>query len=144
MRGMEREGADWLPVYGIEDDCILSRQGDYTVGYRIHKPEIFCMSATEYEELHQSFVRAMKVLPPGTILHLQDWYVMEKYGADPGGDEKSWVGQSSERFFNERPWLDHSANLFITRRAANRRRASSAVSGLIYPQTVAPEAMDHR
>ncbi|HEY4336079.1 MAG TPA: DUF3875 domain-containing protein [Puia sp.] len=141
---MERQWVHLLPVYGIEDGCILSRQGDYTVAYRVHKPELFQLSGDEYETLHQCWIRAIKLLPAGTVVHQQDWYTRVSYQADPGeeGPEKSWLGQASERFFNERPWLDHSAYLFLTLRPKGRRKASSAMSGLLYADLPPREVLD--
>ncbi|HVU97990.1 MAG TPA: TraG family conjugative transposon ATPase [Puia sp.] len=141
---MESNWTDLLPVYGVEDGCILSRQGDFTVAFRVHKPEIFQLSGDEYETLHQSWVRAIKVLPVGTVIHQQDWYTQVSYRADLEGEgpEKSWLGQASERFFNERPWLDHSADLFLTLRPRSRRKATSAMSGLLYPDLPPQASLD--
>ena len=141
---MEKNWLELLPVYGVEQDLILSKQGDITIGYRMTKPEIFSLSEQQYEELNKCFVRAIRALPANSILHLQDWYTTVNYtpsfkGAD--GEEKSFLGRASERYFNERPWLDHQAYLFVTCRAGEKKRSSSAFSGLLYPRSVAPLAM---
>ena len=141
---MEKSWLELLPVYGMEQDLLLSKQGDLTIGYRVTKPEIFSLSGQEYEELNRCFVRAMRVLPANSIFHLQDWYTTVNYTAEfegPAGEEKSFLGRASERYFNERPWLDHQAYLFITCRAGEKKRSSSAFSGLVYPRSVSPLAM---
>jgi len=141
---MEKDWTTLLPVYGVEDGFILSRQGEYTVAYRVHKPELFQLSGDEYEVLHQAWVRAMKLLPMGTVIHQQDWYTQASYAADLGeeGPEKSWLGQASERFFNERPWLDHSAYLFLTLCPRIRPKDRASLAELLYPHPVPDESLD--
>ncbi|HEV2353531.1 MAG TPA: DUF3875 domain-containing protein, partial [Puia sp.] len=60
---MERELADMLPIWGMEKGCMVSKMGDYTTAFLITKPEIFTLSAADYENLHQTLVKAIKVLP---------------------------------------------------------------------------------
>ena len=128
---MEKNLCDLLPIYGIEREGILSKKGDYTIGFRLRKPEIFTLSADQYESLHQAYVRGMRVLPPHTILHLQDWFLTDRYRADFNGEEKSFLARSSERFFHERPWLRQESYLFLTRRPKDRQESSSAFSSLL-------------
>lgn len=140
---MRASWSDWMPVFGVEEDCILSKAGDYTVAYRIRKPELFTLSGADYEGLHRTFVKAIRVLPPYSVLHLQDWYTKVSYQPDFSGEEKSWLGQASERFFNERAWLDHEAYLFLTKRVGNWW-SNSAISQLIRPYIIPRETLDKR
>jgi conjugation system TraG family ATPase len=135
--------SEWMPVYGIEGECILSKQGDYTIAYRVSKPELFTLTGADYKKVHQTMVRAIHVLPPNTILHLQDWYTEISYQPDTSRTETTWLGQSSERFFNQRPWLDHEAFIFITKRT-QRNWSSSAISQLIRPSLVPHETLDEQ
>jgi conjugation system TraG family ATPase len=144
---VKRTLKELFPIYGVEKDCILSRQGDFTLAYRLRKPELFTLGGGELEGLHQSFVKAIRVLPARTILHLQDWFLSEKYAADYGaegksGEEQSFLARSSERFFNERPWLNHEAYLFLTRMPKGRKESSSALSSLLRPSLIPGEALD--
>jgi len=36
-----------MPIASVEHDCILYRQGDITVGFRLKLPEIFTLSDWE-------------------------------------------------------------------------------------------------
>ena len=60
---MEKQIKDILPIFGVEHDCILSKQGDVTIAYEVQLPELFTLSDQEYEVLHQSLIRAIKILP---------------------------------------------------------------------------------
>ncbi|RZM18653.1 MAG: DUF3875 domain-containing protein, partial [Pedobacter sp.] len=109
-----REAIDILPIYRIEHNCILSFQGDVTVGYRVELPEIFSLSDRDYESYHQAWVRAIKVLPTGSIFHKQDWFVQDAFRADFDRAASGFLSRSSERFFNERACMSHSCYIFLT------------------------------
>lgn len=130
-----------FPIYKVENDCILSKQGDVTLAFEAVLPEIFTLSDQEYESFHQVLVKAIKVLPPYSVFHKQDWFFSKRQEADfIGKDEKelSFLSRSSERFFNERPYLDHKCYVFLTRKPANRKPSSSVFSNLIR-RTIVPE-----
>lgn len=127
-----------FPIYKVEHDCILSKQGDISVAYQLSLPEIFTLSDQEYESLHQTLVKAIKILPSQTIFHKQDWFFSRNHSADFQSTELSFLSHSSERFFNERPYLDHQCYLFLTRKPLNRKPSSSVFSNLIR-RTIVPE-----
>ena len=137
---MEKTWEEVLPLYGIEEDCILSKQGDYTIGYRMIRPEIFTLSGTDYETLLESYTRGMRVLFPGCIIHTQDWYLKDAFHQDPQPG-RTWLAEASDRFFEGRPYLNHEAFLFITRRG-RRWEGSSGRSGLIFSGGVPKDALD--
>jgi hypothetical protein len=56
-----------LPLYGVEQDIILSKMGDLTIAYSLELPEIFTLSNADYEILHQNWIKAIKLLPVGCI-----------------------------------------------------------------------------
>jgi len=128
-----------LPVYKVEKDCIISKQGDVTVAFRLELPEIFTLAMDDYETLHHTWVRAIRVLPAGCVVHKQDWYMEKKYEADFVSGDPTFLSQASERFFHERPFLSHSCYLMVTRKANNRKIASSVISNLLKPSIVPPE-----
>jgi conjugation system TraG family ATPase len=114
-----------FPVYKVEQDCIISKRGEVTIAFDAEFPEIFTLSNIEYESFHHVLVKAIKVLPSNTILHKQDWFVHKRYkasfdsGEDQSGKEmnRSFLSHASERFFNERPFLDHRCYIMLTRRS---------------------------
>lgn len=38
-----------LPILAVEQGCILSKDADITVGFRVRLPELFTVSSQEYE-----------------------------------------------------------------------------------------------
>ena len=127
-----------LPIMGVEHHCILSRQGDVTIAYAVTLPELFTLSDSDYEVLHQSLVKALKMLPKNCVFHKQDWFMEAKYKANFGKEDKSFLTQSSERYFNERPFLDHKCYIMLTKKPANRRDGSSLFSNLLR-RSIVPE-----
>jgi len=135
---MERVLEDILPIMDIENDCILSKLGDVTVVFKAELPEIFTLSDQEYEIFHQAWVKAIKVLPIFTVFHKQDWFLESKYSPDFTKEDTSFLTRSSERFFNERPFLDHSCYIILTKKPLGRKMASSLFSSLL-KKTLVPE-----
>ncbi len=129
---------DILPIYGVEHNAILSKMGDVTVAFKIELPELFTMSNDEYEAFHHSWIKAIKVLPTHSILHKQDWFTETKYQPDFEKEDNSFLSRSSDRFFNERPYLDHECYLLLTKKPANRKLSSSVFSSLLR-STIVPE-----
>jgi conjugation system TraG family ATPase len=135
---MTKELTDILPVYGVEHDTILSKQGDITIAFKCDLPEIFTMSDQEYEAFHHAWIKAIKVLPVNCVFHKQDWFSESKFTADFTKEDKSFLTRSSERFFNERPYLDHQCYIMLTKKPANRKVATSLFSNLV-KRTIVPE-----
>ncbi|MDR3713276.1 MAG: TraG family conjugative transposon ATPase [Puia sp.] len=134
---MQKNMLDLLRCLRLEHDCLLSGQGDMTLGYALTLPEIFTLSAAEYQALHEAWVKALRVLPPHTIVHKQDWFLEKSWKADFTGDTKSFLSVSSERFFHERPWLDHHAFLYLTKRSAGQQSSGGLFPDL-FRKTLAP------
>ena len=129
---------DILPLYGVEHDAILSKMGDITIAFKVELPELFTLSNDEYEAFHHSWIKAIKVLPVQSILYKQDWFTEAKYGADFTREDNSFLSRSSERFFNERPYLNHECYILLTKKPANRKVSSSVFSSLLR-RTIVPE-----
>jgi len=135
---MERNLKDLIPLFGVEHDCILSKQGDITVGFEATLPEIFTMSTEEYEAFHQTWIKAIKLLPKNTVFHKQDWFHEAKYRADFGKENAGFLKRKSEQHFNGRPYLNHTCYIFLTKKPANRKEVTSLYSNLL-KKTIVPE-----
>ena len=141
MRGTLKTAAleHYFPLLAVEHDCILSKNAEVTVAYRVVLPELFTLTGAEYEALHGAWLKALRVLPDYTIVHKQDYFTEEHYRPDLASDE-SFLGRAFERHFNERPFLRHSCYLFITKTSKEqmRRRSdfSSLCRGFIVPQEI--------
>ena len=130
-----------FPLYGIEHDAILSKMGDITIGFELMLPEVFTLSTRDYEMIHQTWIKAIKLLPVNTVLHKQDWFMEDAFKADFTKDG-SFLSRSSERFFSERPYLNHECFLFLTLMPHDRGRVSSGTSSLLRNHIVPAQTRD--
>ena len=117
-----------FPLLAVENDCIVSKNADITLAFRVHLPEIFTISGEEYESLHATWIKALRVLPDFTVVHKQDFFIEQRYEADTG--DSSFLSRNFELHFNERPFLSHSCYLYITKTTHERSRRQSNFSTL--------------
>jgi conjugation system TraG family ATPase len=133
---MEKQLKDILPLLGIEQDAILSKQGEFTLAFRITLPEVFTLSDEDYENLHQAWVKAIRVLPKDSVLHKQDWFLERKVKPAEGKKQKAFLSQAAANYFEGRAYLDHDCILYLTRKPQGRKPASSLFSNLLRPSLV--------
>lgn len=119
-----------FPLLSVEHDCIISKDADITIAYRVDLPELFTVTNTEYEAIHSAWTKAIKVLPDYSIIHKQDWFVKENYKPATDKEDMSFLSRSFERHFNERPFLKHTCFLFLTKTTKDRMRMQSNFSSL--------------
>ena len=60
-----------FPLLAVEQGCIVSKDADITVAFRVELPELFTVTSAEYEAMHAAWHKAVKVLPDFTIVHKQ-------------------------------------------------------------------------
>lgn len=140
----ETDMAALFPIWKIEKGVILSKKGDATVALRLELPEIFTLSDGEYDALHHVWLKAIKVLPAGTIIHKQDWFTREKFQANHANGQENFIQLASDRHFHERPYLAHQCYVFITLKASDRKPATSAFNNLLRRSIVPKDLIDGR
>ena len=139
---MERALEKILPIMDVDQDLILSKQGDITLAYACELPEIFTLSNDEYEAFHQAWIKAIKILPKHSIFHKQDWFVDNSHKSDFLNGDTSFLSRSSERHFNERPYLDHTCYIFLTKKPSGRKLSNSLFSNLLRKNIVPEETLN--
>ncbi|RKR84285.1 conjugation system TraG family ATPase [Mucilaginibacter gracilis] len=132
-----------LPVYKVENNCILSRQGDITIAYKLELPDIFTLSGQEYEALHHAWLKAIKILPQHSIVHKQDIFIRAGYQGKTG-QSASFLADASEQYFEGRPYVEHSCYILLTKQPSGRKAASSGYSGLMRKSPVPAQAMNEQ
>ena len=129
-----------FPLLSVEHDCIISKDADITVAFRVELPELFTITSAEYEAIHSAWAKAVKVLPNFCVVHKQDWFIRENYTPEIQKDDLSFLSRSFERHFNERPYLNHTCYLFLTKTTKERSRRQSDFStlcrGFIVPKEI--------
>lgn len=133
-----------FPLLAVEGGCIISKDADITVVYRVELPELFTVTSAEYEAIHAAWCKALKVLPEYSVVHKQDWFIRERYRPATGEGDMSFLSRSYERHFNERPFLTHACFLYLTKTTRERMHMRSDFStlcrGNIIPKEVNRES----
>ena len=119
-----------FPLLAVEEDCIVSKDADVTVAYRVELPELFSITPAEYETIHSTWLKAIKVLPNYSVVQKQDWFIKENYRPKTDKDNLSFLSRSYELHFNERAYLNHECYLFLTKTTKERSRMQSNFSSL--------------
>ena len=114
-----------FPLLSVENGCIVSKDADLTVAFEVELPELYTVTADEYEAMHSSWIKAVKVLPEHSVVCKQDWFVKETYRPKTDDGEQSFLTRSYELHFNERPYLNHKCYLFLTKTTRERSRRMS-------------------
>ena len=50
-----------FPLLAVENGCIISKDADITVAFRVELPELFTVTSAEYENIHSAWYKAVKV-----------------------------------------------------------------------------------
>lgn len=137
-----RELSDMLPVYKVEEDCILSKNGDITIAFSLELPEIFSLSKEDYEAIHQNWVKAIRLLPKHCVLHKQDWFCRTEYRPEKENSKDSFLNASAKEHFKGRPYLQHRCYLMLTKKPQGRKLSSSVINNLIRSSIVPEETTD--
>lgn len=131
-----------FPLLAVEHDCIISKDADITVAYQVELPELFTVTSLEYEAMHSAWAKAIKVLPNYSMLHKQDWFIEEDYKPELQKEDISFLSRSFERHFNERPFLNHTCYLYLTKTTKERARQQSSFNALTRGFIVPKEMQD--
>ncbi len=130
-----------FPIMGIEHDFILSKKGDFTAVFEVELPEAFTLSDADYENIHQSWAKAIKVLPKHSVLHKQDWFLKKEY-KEHANSGQDFLNDASAKHFKDRLFLEHKSYLFLTKKPKGRDDCSSLLSNLVRPSLVPKDCLD--
>lgn len=139
---MKKQLTEILPIASIENNAILSKQGDISLVYKVALPEIFTLSGDDYENIHQGIVRALKALPAHAIFHKQDWFFKKKYKADPVAANQNFLNKAADKHFQGRSFLQHECFIILTKKANIDKPSSSFISNLLRPSMVPKQTLD--
>ena len=52
-----------FPLLAVENGCIISKDADITVAFRVELPELFTVTSAEYEAIHSAWYSALVTVP---------------------------------------------------------------------------------
>ena len=97
---------------------VINGNGDITVGYRLLLPEVFTLSESEAQYIHERLEALLKMLPAGTVIHQQNFYYTGRY--HHAEYSSNALIAENNRHFNGKEILNSYTNLYVTFTNGNR------------------------
>ncbi|GAB3659876.1 TraG family conjugative transposon ATPase [Echinicola sediminis] len=144
LKADAKELDQWFPIRKMENGFLISGRGDITAGYEVLLPEIFTLDTKGYALVHETWAKAIRLLPEGCILHKQDRFIKEKFEGLLEGNHQAFLDRGSSLFFHERPYLDHRCYLFLTLPRKGHRPVAGSASNLVSPRFLYKELLDSK
>jgi conjugal transfer ATP-binding protein TraC len=101
-----------FPVQAIENGFLINGEGDITAGFHVRNPEVFALTRQELETNYREFVSIIRMLPPGTLFHKQDF--IYEYPAWLEKQDRSITEKADFELYNQKPVLGSYSNIYIT------------------------------
>lgn len=101
-----------LPIQAITENAVINGNGDITVGYRLLLPEVFTLSESEAQYIHERLEALLKLLPAGTVIHQQNFYYTGRY--HHAEYSSNALIAENNRHFNGKEILNSYTNLYVT------------------------------
>jgi conjugation system TraG family ATPase len=100
------------PVYSIEENKLILKDGRVALGFELQGAEMEKWTQSGYEEMNASFSGALKALPVGSVVQKTDIYYDRPY-TDALSD-KPYFERKTATYFLDRLMLFHKSYLFIS------------------------------
>ncbi|MCK8521187.1 TraG family conjugative transposon ATPase [Aquimarina sp. D1M17] len=114
-----------FPIYAVENDLIVSKKGDISVGYKLKLPQIYSLDMAAIERINQLFDKIIRSLPEDTIIQKQDYFFVDTVKEAIAKGEHM-LSRSDNKFFYEKPTLSHECYLFITKDSKKKMSITSS------------------
>lgn len=103
---------DVLPIFSIEHNRLIFKDGRVSIGFSISPIEMEKLSGSEYDGINNAYFNALKSLPLKTTVQKVDCYYHVPFQSDRG--EAQYFETKTINHFWERPILQHKSYLYIT------------------------------
>jgi conjugation system TraG family ATPase len=136
--------SDIFPILTVEQDgLIITKNADLCYAFSIDYPEIFIQSENTYQLAFETLIQAVKNLGEGYLIHKQDFFFEDKYGADTSYNESGdFVINQNELNFNDRSFVSHKGFIYITLPSSNPLKRDSLSSGIFKKYLVPKELLN--
>ena len=111
------------PVYAIEQDKVVLRDGRVGIGFLVHSPEMESWSKPLYEQAQTTLAGLLKHLPAHTILQKTDiYYHTDSIQLDQ--DDKFFTTRQKQKFLDQLV-LHHKSYLFVSFAPATAKKVTT-------------------
>ncbi|MDD2307426.1 MAG: TraG family conjugative transposon ATPase [Prolixibacteraceae bacterium] len=108
-----------LPVMGFNGDVQVSNNLDLTIGFRLRLLEVLSCSTEQLYMLHDTFQRMINLLPAGSFIHKQDFFLIKEFQPQEledqiGTNNTDSLNDSYLKHFDGRHYLKHDCCFYIS------------------------------
>ena len=103
---------DKLPIFNIEDNKVVMRDGRVAIGFQMNNLEMETVTASFLEQFTNELGRGMKGLAEGTVMQKIDLYYDRRHEAPQG--ELSYYEKKMHEHFQDRLVLQHESYFFVS------------------------------
>ena len=96
----------------IDQNKIWAANGVFAMAFHVDLPEKYSLGEDDLEAINDFWHKAFKYLPTNTIICKQDMYAQRNLSTHAWSDT-NFLQRSTKSYFNNRPYLEHSCNLFF-------------------------------
>ncbi|MGJ5641499.1 TraG family conjugative transposon ATPase [Formosa sp. S-31] len=101
------------PILDIQNHIVFASNGNIILCFECLLPEIYSLSESDFEALHNIWFQAFKSLPVGTIVHKQDCYKKGPYNGNKLPND-TFLEKATYKHFNGRSYLEHRSYVFFS------------------------------
>ena len=112
--------ADRLPVFALEKDKIIFRDGRVAVGFRVQGAPLESWSEGHFQQANERLARQLKLLPTGTVVQKTDVYFDRTF--EPEASTTGYYEGKLLNHFTARLVLQHESYLFLSFPSKSRHR----------------------
>lgn len=129
--------ADVMPIQYIDENMAISATGDITVGYKLILPEVFTLSPEDANQIHGQLTGLLKLLPPLTVFHQQNFYYTSHY--DKKEHSENYLMNEQYNMFVGKEILQSYTNIYITFKNQNTKKSAFITPLIKKPKTLLTE-----
>jgi hypothetical protein len=115
---------DALPVFEIENNLIVFKDGSVAAGFELDVLQMEQFPASRYGHLCEVFTGAIRILPPGSTVQKLDFYYYQPFCGDTS--QSGFFEKNLLNHFYNRQVLRHRSYLFVSLGAENQAPANPA------------------
>ena len=112
--------AQRLPVFGLEENKVIFRDGRVAIGFRVHGAPLESWSEGHFQQANEQLSRQLKLLPTGTVVQKTDVYFDRTF--EPKASMTGYYESKLLDHFTARLVLQHESYLFLSFPTKSRHR----------------------
>lgn len=110
----------------VDGNKAISQTGDFLLGYKINYPEKYSQSEKDFEEIHASWIKAIRFLPDKTIIAKYDIYTKDQFSPQKEGlNSSTYLQRKTNEFFEGRNFINHQGYVFFVKTKSSINKKAS-------------------